>query len=131
MYFLLFLHNTASFYVAEEYNERVVGRYLDRSSEVVSDISDRTSNPFGIDDFNQNIKPLNDSIAHVSNAIDSLKALKSEQEVNRELLQAKLEQSRTEEIDILRHRQLFNIRDSIDTFENLIADSLKNGIPED
>lgn len=131
VYFLLFRYNTANFYISEEYNERVLGRKLSRSSDIVSDIVDRTNNPFGIDDFNQRIKPINDSISQVYQAIDSLKDLEKKLEINREILHAEFAKSKTEEIEKYRDMQLFSIRDSIGTFEDLIADSLMHGIAED
>lgn len=131
VYFLLFRHNTANFYISEEYNERVLGRYLNRTSDVVSDIVDRTSNPFSIDDFNQKIKPINDSISHVYYAIDSLKKLEGKLEINKDILHVQLGQSRTEEIEKYRNSQLLNLCDSIDTFEKIISDSLNKGISED
>ena len=40
IYFLLFRINTANFYIAEEFNEKVNKRYIERERDVLYDIPD-------------------------------------------------------------------------------------------
>lgn len=130
-YYLLFISNTASFYISEEYNEKVNGRFAVHSPEILYDIVDRSDNPFGIDDFNQRIKPINDSISSIYEELESLRTYTDFLERKREKLSSRFSDSRTEEIDRYRNDQLRLLRDSITAYEQSLEDSLRFGITEE
>lgn len=131
LYYLLFISNTASFYISEEYNEKVNGRYVYHSPEVLYDIVDRSVNPFSIDDFNQKIKLINDSLLRVYEKIDSLHTYNDDLERRREEQSMRLMDSRTEDIERYRNDQLSSLRDSITAYEQSLEESLRFGITED
>lgn len=131
LYYTIFQINTASFYISEEYNERVNGRYLRRSPDVLYTIVDRSENPFCIDDFNQEIKPINDNISNVYKELDSLHASIKYHENILERLSVSLAESRTDHIEKYKNDQLQPCRDSVTAYESRIEDLLRLGISED
>ena len=130
-YYLIFQINTASFYISEEYNEQVNSRYLKRSPDVLYIVVDRSKNPFSIDEFNQKIKPINDSISSVFKELESLDASIKDLDNIREKISISFGESRVGHIEKYRNDHLKSYRDSISTYEKCIEDSLRMGISED
>lgn len=130
-YYVIFQINTASFYISEEYNEQVNGRCLKRSPDALYTIVDRSQNPLGLDDFNQKIKPINDSITTVYKEIASIRSYEEHLTTVREELSVSFGESRTNHIEKYKNDNLKSCRDSIAAYESSIEDSLRLGISED
>ena len=121
VYYLFFLTNTASFYVSSQYNERVRSVWDAIEHEGIFEIKDLTEVPFALDEFNQRIRNINDSIIA---SYDYEAALKAEQEsvkISIDQVYSRLEDSRYEQVEEFKSKHLQPYQDSLERFKNFIA----------
>lgn len=130
IYYITFMLNTASFYISDEYNENANDICYTNEREDLYTIYDNEHNPFSIKDFNQKIKPINDSLIQVFDSIASVLTSNSLLECKNDSLFSLFDSSRVCEIDCFRELKLKNISDSILDFEDSIKDSLHMGVDE-
>ena len=84
VYWLMFYCNTSSFYISEQYNERVNNMSRQHDMDRIYEIADREEIPFTLDRFNQKLKPLSDSLLWLHN--QHLRALNKQDTILRDSL---------------------------------------------
>ena len=131
IYFLMFRINTANFYIADEFNERVNARYIEREHGTLYDIPDWSVIPFSIDDFNQRIKPVNDTLQQTYCMIDNLVISRDELEAQSKNLYFVFSESREMDIEQYRENSLRCLLDSVKRQEEEIAACLARGVTEE
>ena len=121
-YWLMYYENTSSFYISEQYNERVNNMYLQHDSARIYKIPDRNKIPFTIDDFNQKLKSLSDSLLWLYHL--HIPALKAEYVLMEDSLarcSKRFALSRDKEIDQYKTEALKSLQDSIAIEEKRIG----------
>jgi len=131
IYFLMFRINTANFYISDEFNERVNARYIEREQGTLYDIPDWSVIPFSIDEFNQRIKPVNDTLQQTYHIIDNLVISRDELESKSENLYFVFAKSREMDIEQYRENSLRCLLDSVKRQEEEIAACLARGVTEE
>ena len=127
----MFRINTANFYISDEFNERVNARYIEREQGTLYDIPDWSVIPFSIDEFNQRIKPVNDTLQQTYHIIDNLVISRDELESKSENLYFVFAKSREMDIEQYRENSLRCLLDSVKRQEEEIAACLARGVTEE